>query len=117
MIQVKGVFIVRYTVSGAYSRLASGRFRAHIVGIHVHFDEKQIRPIFKQEKREWVAVATPPCSQRTATPTVKRFLRVHLPEFLGGLLKAIFPFSRLQFRFYAQKCDRISTQGGLLNVL
>ena len=49
---------------------------AHIVRIHVYFDEKWIRPIFKQEKREWVAVATHPCSQRTATPTVKPFLRV-----------------------------------------
>ena len=69
---------------------------AHIVWIHVYFDEKQIRPILKQEKREWIAVATPPCSQRTATPTVKPFLRVHLPEFLGGLLNGVFRFSGLQ---------------------
>ena len=67
-----------------------------MVRFHVYFDEKWIRPIFKQEKREWVAVATPPCSQRTAMPTVKPFLRVHLPEFLGGLLNGVFRFSGLQ---------------------
>ena len=72
---------------------------AHIVRIHVYFDEKWIRPIFKQEKRKWVAVSLFQSVQRTATPTVKPFLRVHLPEFLGGLLKAIFPFSGLQIGF------------------
>ena len=68
---------------------------AHIVGFHVYFDEKRIRPILKQEKREWVAFSHFRSLQRAATPTVKPFLRILLPDFLGGLLKTIFPFSGL----------------------
>ena len=47
----------------------------HIEGFHVYFDEKWIRPIFKQEKRKWVAVSDSSSFQRPPTPTVKPFLR------------------------------------------
>ena len=65
----------------------------------MYFDEKWIRPIIKQVKRKWVAVSHFPASQRTATPTVKPFLRVRLSDFLGGLLKPFFLFCGLQIVF------------------
>ena len=58
--------------------------------VYVYFDEFKSRPIFKQDKRKWVAVLRFRSSHRTATPTVKPFLRCSKSCFLGGLLSGVF---------------------------
>ena len=57
--------------------------------VYVYFDEFNPRPIFKQEKRKWVAVLSLRASQRSPTPTVKLFLRSYVIEFSGGLLNRV----------------------------
>ena len=57
---------------------------------YVDFDEFKSRPIFKQEKRKWVAVLRFRSSHRPPTPTVKPFLRYYRVSYSGGLLSGVF---------------------------
>ncbi len=56
----------------------------------MYFDEFGLRPIFKQEKRKWVAVSNSHPPHRSPTPTVKPFFSRLYAQVVGGLLSGVF---------------------------